>query len=191
MGTKISGATAATSATSTDQFEVNQGGATKRVTALQIKKYVASYFVAQCTTSADVTYSTGNTRINYDTKVGDPFTAVTTGGSWVFTAPETGGYMFIADEHDTDGNSFDWGAQATLKIYLWKVGSPDSYLGQLAYRTFDSAVAYADQSDVFLSGTSVPQQLTTGDQVYAQYRNSTSHSRKLYAGARLTIMRVY
>lgn len=188
MSSKISALTAASSVTNTDQYEINQGGTSKRATALQIKQYVASYFIAQLTTSADVTYTVSDTRINYDTVVSDPFSVITTGASWVFTVPTTGGYMFIADEHDTDGLSNDWAAQATIKLYLYK--STSTYLAQLAYRTFDSAVTYANQSDIFTNGTAFAP-LTAADTVHIKYRNQSGASRKLYAGARLTIMRVY
>lgn len=183
---KISALSTGTTANAADKIPIERAGANLYVTPLMLYGYTKPLLV-QAKTSGDVNYVAGDTRINFDTVSCDPNSTITTGGSWMFTVPVTGYYMFIVDECNSDANGFDWALSDTIKLYLYK--STSTYLAQLGYRTFDVLTDKDDQSDVFTNGASFAS-LTAAETCHLKYRNQTAQTRKLYAGARLSILRV-
>lgn len=190
MSSKISNLTDGTTANATDRIPVSRSGANRFITPAYIATYAASVYglLALCKTATDITYTTSPTRINFATKTYDPGSAVTTGASWVYTVPATGYYKFELYEFDVDGSSSNWTAGDIVKVYLYKNSA--SYLATLGQREFDAAITYATLSDFYLPVFSVTVPLTAADTVYAEFRNNTASSRKLYAGGSIAISRV-
>lgn len=189
MSSKISALTDGTTAQAADRLPVSRGGANRFITPAYIAAYTASVYglLAQAVTTSDVDYTAGDHRIDFDDVLRDPGSIITTGASWKVTIPATGSYMFVLELASVADLGSDWAAGDAINVYLYKGVS--TFLGVLGARTFD-VLTPDGQADANMAGTCVPTTLTAADQVWAQFRNLTASTRRLYAGAKLSVLRV-
>lgn len=187
---KISALTTGTTATATDKIPIERSGANNYITPAMIAAYLVSAgkmgLVAQYHNSAAITIATGVAVIDFNTADYDPLSTVTTGASWVFTAPETGRYDFRLCACFIDPNGFAWASSGDgISITLRKNGTT-TY--DLAY--WDSENGGAGTSHYpFLTGTRTLS-LTASDTVAFRRDNFSGQTRKIGSGALIEVHRV-
>lgn len=185
MTSKISALTAVTTPAETDQHEVNQGGVSKRETNTQILSLRG--LLAQYHNSANITLSTGlSGNINFNTSDYDPNSLVTTGASWVFTAPATGRYDIRLCSASVDPNGFAYANSGDgLRATIYKNGSSHA---DLAYWDSENGGSGVDHYFFLIGTRSIS--LTAGDTVAIKIDNFSGQTRLLNANAYIEIHRV-
>lgn len=191
MGDKISGLTAAGSVTDTDQFEINQSGVSKRVTAAQVATYVgagggggAVGLVARATCSAGTLTGDGTTsRINFNTKDYDPGTAITTGTAWAFSAPGSAWYDVHVTKAFVNSDGHMWVIGAGCRIDAYVNGGPIATIGLQELMGTASGIA------INISGMCAVN-MDTGDDLDLRFVNSSGDNRELESDVSVEIYRV-
>ena len=108
-----------------DFMEIISDGTNWQILATNVKVFATYRTSASSTT---LTFSTGTeARVDYDTAVIDPYSCVTTGASWVFTAPYAMRVYVTASARFSSTNAFVAGEG--LELYAKKNGSSDKTLG--------------------------------------------------------------
>lgn len=143
----------------------------RRIQALETGE--ALPIVARYTTNTGSVGSGSATRIDYATQVYDPWAAVTTGGSWVFTAP-IGGYYLVKAAILFDGSTaYDLGE--IMYIRLSKGGTTWATMGYKNYIDSGGTTLY-----VQLEGTTGIQ-LAKDDTCYVEVFQQTGSTLNLFA----------
>lgn len=183
MSSKISALTTGTTANDTDKIPIERGGVNRYITPAMI--HAQRGLVVSATTAADVDYANlDDTRVNFATVDYDPGADVTTGASWVYTAPATGWYRFVVTDAFVDPRSAAWGANAYVQMDLYVNGSIAS---TLAY--FESGGTAGTDQWVLLHGSRAVS-MTAGQTAYIHFVNESSATRRLTAFTALEIYRV-
>ncbi len=113
----------------------------------------AIYSVTGATANSSFADAAAET-VDYDNKISDTHNAVTTGASWVFTAPRTGDYLIAG--------TAQWSGTANLNFALAKVRINSSVI--------NDAFGRADSSVNIMAMSSMVVQLNEGDTLDIQYR---------------------
>lgn len=190
MSAKISALTDGATANATDKIPVERSGANRYITPAYIKTYIASYIVARCHTTGFLNLNAGDEgRLDFDGVDEDPGSAITTGGSWHFTAPVAGRYTFEVAECLMNANGADWSAGDMMQLILYK-GTSTYVMTMDALPVFETiAHATAYFGKMLLHGVGTVD-LTGGQAAYVTFLNSTADNRYVQDLAQLIIRRV-
>ena len=192
MTTKISAMTDGVTANATDEIPVVRSGANKTITPAYIAAYLFSAgkvgLLARYHLSANTSFTaTGGTLINFDASDYDPLSLVTTGASWVFTAPATGWYEVKIEDFYVDPNGVIWHTDDSVKVRPYKNGSALG-LPDLAYWDAGDGTTTLFKYPFLAGGITCA--LTAGDTVALKFHNSATSTRKVSAQAAIVISRV-
>jgi hypothetical protein len=111
--------------------QATKAGYILQTNATNTSWYNPAPVVARYRLSANRALTANTTPVNYDTSIIDTHSAVTTGASWVFTAPHTGYYCVSIVAWSTSGSPFG--------MDLYKNSSLDVRLAQPASNVFTDA----------------------------------------------------
>lgn len=139
--------------------------------------FIGPSYPASCryTTAAGQTIPDDtDTPVNFDTVDYDPDSAVTIGGSWIFTAPSAG--LYTVDAHAIF-DSFTPGDGTFLTLNLYKNGTIHS---NLHYTTFTPAATIAMYHSL---GGSDTVKLTAGDTLTVYIKQTSGSDQMLLADA--------
>jgi len=188
---KISAMTDGVTANATDTIPMVRSGLNKYITPAYIQTYILGNIglLARYHNSSNLTMTTGATVINFNTSDYDPLSLVTTGVSWVFTAPATGWYKAEIENFFVDPNGSGWSADDSVQVTPYKNGSLLTGAPDLAYWDAGDAIATINKYP-FLTG-SITCSLTAGDTLALKFNNSATSTRKVDQQAAITISRAH
>lgn len=120
------------------------------------------------------------TRINFDTSVFDSHSAVTTGGSWVFTAPRAGLYLVAATVEYDSTTAWDQGERTYIALY--KNGSKN---GTLARKEFSANI-----NNTTVMNGSIVVSLAASDTLYITTEQNSGASLNIANGSATTFVSI-
>ncbi|MGY5875141.1 MAG: hypothetical protein RTU30_05305 [Candidatus Thorarchaeota archaeon] len=133
---------------------------------------VAKYHISS--SSANISFADGAAeRVDYDEKDYDPYNAVTTGASWVFTAPHDGYYQAYAQVWLQSTATWALGEACYLTVFFNSVGKGRHYRNDI------NSGGTAIFTTMRITSTSF---LYTGQTIYLSFYQNSGGALSLYTG---------
>lgn len=186
MSSKISAVADGVTANTSDDIVVNRSGLNKRITPGYINTYVATNglgLVARARLASNHTATASiETRPNFATVDYDRDSAITTGASWVYTAPAAGEYKVELFDIYVDKNGSNWLVDTYIEWYLYRGSS-------FMYTIAGLALPALTRSYLILNGSGIVT-LTAAQTCHVRFGNGTASDRKVSTGGQIAISRV-
>jgi hypothetical protein len=185
-----SGLASASPLAGTERWGVSASGVDKYITPAMLATYISGLggsvgLVARATNSGGTLVNDSATaRINFDTVNYDPGADITTGASWVYTAPATAWYDIHFVEAFVARNGFAWVAGSGCRIDVHVNGSA---VGTIGFQECESAANNA--FTLWVAGNRAVS-LTSGQTIDLRIVNSSGAQRELESGCAIEIYRV-